>query len=132
MIKLSKRAPLVRECTAIYQFTDSTGKVKEEEIRVRYFSLTVADLKIQKGWHTAKAEEDPNQIIWLSDTLPFSVESLPDITGLDGKPIKTVFDENGIPTRETVENFELIPKHNLEAINKAILDDLAPKDQPSK
>ncbi len=132
MIKLKNKRALVRECTAIYEETDDKGEVVSEEIRVRYFSKTVKELKLQTKWHRQKADEDPTQILWLSDTLPFIVESLPDIEGLDGKPIKVEYDKDGYPTAKTVENFEAIAKHNLQAIEKAIADDLAPKEQPSK
>jgi hypothetical protein len=132
MIKLKNKKRLVRECIAVWEDTDEAGVTTTQDIRVRYFDRSVRELKVQTQWHDRKAKEDPNQIIWLSDTLPFVVESLPDIEGLDGKPIRTQFDKDGVPTRETVANFEEIPKKNLEAINKAIYDDLSPKDQPSK
>lgn len=132
MIKLRSKKALVRETTADYEYTDDSGNSVTENIRVRYFSKTVAELKVQHRWHKEKAEADPTQILWLSDTLPFVVESLPDIEGLDGKPIKCKYDKDGYPTQDTVENFEAIAKHNLQAIEKAIADDLAPKEQPSK
>jgi len=80
MIKLGSK--LIRETTAPFQYTDeSTGETKTEEIRVRYFSHTIAEIranaaKIQAEIDAAKERGEP---LWLSATLPYQIESLPDI-----------------------------------------------------
>ena len=131
MIKTAGSQRLVRECMANYEYTDDKGETVIEEIRVKYFALTTADMKRQKAWIQDQAEADPNRIIWLAETLPFSVHSLPGVAGQDGKPIVSKFDKNGVPTKATVEHFENIARNNLEAIRDAISEDVRPKEQPS-
>lgn len=134
MIKLAGQKPLIRETTAPFETTADDGTLVTEDIRVRYLSHSIARLRdnavrIQKLIDEARDKGEP---LWLSSTLPFQIESLPDIAGLDGKPIVVAFDKDGNPTAKTFKNFEAIARHNLEAIQKAITDDLAPKEQPSK
>jgi len=121
MIKLKTNNKLVRQTTADYEYTDADGVNHIEQIRVRYYSLPISELREQRLKLETIAREDPGRIIWLSDTLPDVLESLPDI-----------LDEKGKPIAITKENLDLIARNNLEAINKAIIDDLAPKDQPGK
>ena len=131
MIKTAGSQRLVRECMAQYEYTNDKGETVVDDIRVRYFSLTIGNMKQQQEWIREIAKADPNRIIWLSETLPFSVHSLPDVAGQDGKPIISKFDKNGVPTPATVANFDAIARTNLEAIRDAIADDLSPKAQPS-
>lgn len=135
MIKLGTR--LVRETTAHYEYTDG-DELKTEQIRVRYYSFTIAEQRemftkiraiAEKKKSKPVAEREP---IWLSDEMPFRIESLPDIAGLNGKPIKPEFDKNGLPTDATTKNFEAISARNLELIQKAINEDQRPKEQPVK
>lgn len=132
MIKLKTAQRLVRETTAAYETNDEKGELTTQTIRVRYWSLSIREMKEQRIALEAMFKDRGDDIIWLSDTLPYRVESLPDIEGLDGKPIKTEFDTKGKPTKKTTENFEAIARHNLAAIDRAITEDLTPKDQASK
>lgn len=131
MIKTAGSQRLVRECTANYEYINEKNETVTEEIRVKYFSLTIADIKRQQAWIRDIADKDPNRILWLSETLPFSVHSLPGVAGQNGKPIITKFDKNGVPTPATVADFDGIARHNLEAIRDAIAADMVPKEQPS-
>lgn len=120
MIKLNA-TPTVRECKAPYEYEDGNGKLVTKEIRVRYFSRTVAQLKRMQAAAKARAEDDPDAIVWLSDSLLERIESLPDIEGPDGQPLAI-----------TIENLDLLDTKNLKAIGDAIDADLVPKEQPSK
>lgn len=137
MIKLTTDR-IVRECTAPYEYNAEDGTLQVEEIRVRYYSLTLAELKQvrsdalarmaeqreraekAKANKSGKAEFEIEDFPWLSDQLVLKLAGLPDIGGPDGKPISI-----------TVENLDKISAVNLRAIEKAIDEDLAPKDQPS-
>ncbi len=134
MIKLNANRPAIRETTAMYEYTNDAGETKSEEITIRYFAHSIGQLrdihaKARELFSKAKEKEEP---AWLSLTLPFQVESLPGIAGLDGKPLKSVLDAKGYPTAKTIANFEAMPRHNLNAIERAITEDLIPKEQPIK
>ncbi len=120
MIKLNS-SRLVRQTTAPFEYTDAKGETVTEDIRVRYYMLTVAERKAQRQRIKDVSDRDPQAIIWLSETLADVLESLPDITGDDGKPIDI-----------TIDNLDQIAGHNLEAINNAITADLTPKEPASK
>lgn len=134
MIQVSATRPAIRQTTANFEYTNEGGETKVEEIVVRYFSRSIAqmrdvDAKVRTLFEKALEKKEP---LWLSLTLPFLIESLPGVAGLDGKPIKCEFDKEGFPTEATIANFEAMPRHNLNAIEKAINEDMAPKEQPSK
>ena len=119
----------IRETTAPFEYTDEAGELKTEQIRVRYYSQTVAELKQLRSDALAKfnqankkgAKIDESEFPWVSNQLAKRLESLPDIAGEDGET----------PMKITVENLDMIAAVNLRAIEKAIEDDLAPKSQPS-
>lgn len=69
----------------------------------------------------AKTAADNREQAWLSHQLAKRLESLPDLADAKGKAFEI-----------TIENLDALPFHNLQAIEKAIDDDLAPKEQPSK
>ena len=114
---------LVRETTAPYEYTDEKGELKVEQIRVRYYSLSVAEMREK----TARIEQmiaeavDKKEPVWLSDVLPLTLESLPDLLDQKGKPIAI-----------TADSLAKLNRHNLDAIQTAISEDLNPKEQPAK
>ena len=135
MIKLTQQCT-VRECTAPFTIRNEKGQAETVDIRVRYFSHSIAQKRELGNKINAlvAASSDPEREkrrpVFLSDTLPLIVESLPDIAGLDGKPIVVKLNAKGDPTPQTMANFEAITAENLEAIDRAINEDLRPKDQP--
>jgi len=135
MIKLSQQST-VRECTAPFKVRTDKGTIETTDIRVRYFSHSIAQKRIIGAKITSlvqsgiEADFAKRRQIFLSDTLPLMIESLPDICGLDGKPIVVKLDRKGDPTPATIANFEAITDENLTAIDRAISEDLVPKDQP--
>jgi hypothetical protein len=97
---------------------DPGNATLEAELAQAIKDSTAASIKARE---TAKAVAT-FEPIWLSQSLSKRLKALPDLEGHDGsKPIKI-----------TPENLERIAIRNLEAIEKAIADDLAPKEQPSK
>lgn len=136
MIKLTQQSA-VRECTAPFLVrNDKTGETETVDIRVRYFSHSIAQKreianKINALVNASRVEDPAKRRpVFLSDTLPYVIESLPDLAGLDGKPIVVQFDRNGVPTAKTIANFEAILADNLTAIDRAIDEDMTPKEQP--
>jgi hypothetical protein len=117
MIKLHKNTRVVRETTASFEYMDGE-EVKVEQIRVRYFSPTVAEVRSTSSEISAKRKE--GETVWLSETLSKQIESLPDLVDDKDKPIKI-----------TAEFLETLPVVNLTAINDAIDRDLAPKSTAS-
>jgi len=125
----------VRVCTAEYEHMDDAGNPTVSEIRVRYFSQTVAELKQQRAAALKRARElekraegsekadidiDNDDFPWLSHILVNRLESLPDLT-----------DEKGKPLPITIESLDQLTAANLRAIEAAIAADVAPKSQPS-
>ena len=135
MIKVTASKPVVRECTAEYEHMDDAGNPTVSEIRVRYFSQTVAELKQQRADALKRARElekraegsekadidiDNDDFPWLSHILVNRIESLPALT-----------DEKGKPLPITIESLDQLTAANLRAIEAAIAADVAPKSQPS-
>lgn len=114
MIKLDAKERTIRECKAPYQFTEK-GELKTEEIRVQYYSLKIKELKDYFAEIEAKAK-DAETIVWLSETLAKRIHALPDILDDKDKPIAI-----------TIENLDKIDIPNLEAIKKAIDEDVKGK-----
>jgi hypothetical protein len=81
--------------------------------------MTIVELKKHEG-RIAKAAETPGSTLWLSDTLPEMLHSLPDIVDEKNKAIKI-----------TAANLERLDAFVLQAIHKAIADDMVPKTTPS-
>lgn len=115
----------VRECTSQFEYEED-GEQKTDEIRVRYFSQTVAELKqlrldaLAKFNAAKKGKAAETEFPWVSNTLAKRLESLPDLEGEDGKPFAI-----------TVENLDTLSIINLRAIEAAIEEDVRPKSQPS-
>lgn len=123
MIKFNNIARTVRETTAPFEYTQD-GELIVENIRVRYFSFTLADLKKMRSDALAKAEaaeKGDGDIQWMSSVLVQKLESLPDIVDGKGKPIAI--------TEAHLDKFSAV---NLLAINRAIDEDLYPKVDAKK
>jgi hypothetical protein len=110
----------VRECLASYKYTVD-GKPVAEDIRVQYYSLTIHEMKAYRKDLEERIAENPEAVIWMSETLAPRLHALPDLT-----------DEKGKPFAITIENLEKIPLENLDAIKTAIDEDLAGKSRPAK
>jgi len=120
MIKVAGTERTVRECSAPYEYTEK-GQTKTDQIQVFYYSLTIKEIKDYQLKLTAIAKKDPGTVIYLSETLAERLHSLPDLADAKGKPLAI-----------TVENLDAIDIRNLEAIRKAIDEDLAGKALPNK
>lgn len=110
----------VRECLAPYTYTVD-GKPVTEDIRVEYYSLTIEEMKAYRKDLEAKIAENPEAVIWMSETLAPRLHALPDLTDAKGKPFEI-----------TLANLEKVPLENLDAIKTAIDEDLAGKSRPAK
>lgn len=133
MIKLGTK--LVRETTALYEYTDEkTGEQKTEDVRVRYYSFSIYESQkmLEQLQAIFDAAVKKKGLVWDEQALLFSLDSLPDIEDAKGNPIKSAFDNDGSPAPEWRETFESISIVNLRAIKKAIEVDLLPKEQPAK
>jgi hypothetical protein len=125
MIKVDDKERVVRETTAPYEYKEK-GELKTGEIRVRYYSETLAELKQQRNDAVRvsnaikEGKADEIEFPWLSNKLAKKLESLPDLAGADGKPLKI-----------TPDNLDKLTAVNLRAIEAAIENDLVPKSQPS-
>ena len=121
MIKLNDIGRTVRETVAPFEYTDpKTGKIVTEDIRVRYYSFTVAELKQMRAEAFAQQkairEGDEGKVQWLSGVLVGKLAELPDILDAKNKPIAI-----------TEANLDKISVVNLTAISHAIDRDLDPK-----
>ena len=114
MIKLSElnssQGRIVRETTAPILIVEK-GEERTETIRVRYYSLSIKEGKEYRK----KLEEGGGESYW-SDLLFPIVAGLPDIVDGKGKPVKV-----------TLDVLESLNSLNLQAIHKAIQEDLRPK-----
>ncbi len=119
MIKLNGNQRTVRECLAPFQYTGEDGELVNAEIRVRYFSLTIKEIKANQAKAATKSDEESAE--WLSDQLAERIAELPDIQDEKGKKLQI--------TPAVLENFDLV---NLMSISKAIGEDLSPKVLPAK
>lgn len=109
-LRFDPKARTVREITVKFEAND--GSI--EDVRVRYFSPTVAETRRQV--ENNEARRSAGETVWLSDSLANAVESIPDL--VDGK---------GKPHKITPDFLESISIANLMAIDAAIREDLVPK-----
>lgn len=122
MIKVNLEARTVRETTCPYEFTDDEGNLQTKDIRVRYFSPTIADSKRERQAIDGLIKADKSAVYWYSESLVNRIESLPDLVdAATGKPLKI-----------TVEVLEALDSKNVERIHEAILEDLRPKAPGTK
>lgn len=123
MIKVNRKKRTVRECLAPFQHEDEeTGELKTSDIRVRYFSVSIREIKaIEAAEKAQKAQKGNPEQKWLSDKLAARLESLPDLTDENDKPFPV--------TADSLEDVELL---NLLSIQAAIEEDMDPKRLPRK
>jgi hypothetical protein len=117
MIKLktaSKR--LVRETKCPFLFVDDNGEERSEDIRVRYYSLTVGEMR-----EFGRRVDEHGSEMYVTDLLMPLLESLPDIVGDDEKPLPI--------TLELLDSFSGV---NVKAIHRAIQEDIAGPKKPEK
>ncbi len=119
-IKVGAESRTIHETTAPYQHMVD-GSLETSDIIVQYHSQTTAEIRQRRADMTARLAEDPEAVVWLSETLAASLHALPDLTDSKGKPFAI-----------TVENLDTIEVPNLEAIKAAIDKDIAGESQPSK
>jgi hypothetical protein len=118
MIKVTgKRA--VRSTTAPYITEDG----ETTEIAVEYYSQTTAAMKERREAAIKRAENaSETEFRWFTDDLVDDLFALPDLADDKGKPFKI-----------TVANLDKLDVRNLNAIRKAIEDDIAAKkSQPGE
>lgn len=104
---------IIRETTADFEYQEA-GEIKKKKIRVRYFGQTLKDIKLRRAEVKARAEKDPTDVLWLSETLSKRLESLLDMP------------DSFNPFEITEENLDELDVKNLERIDKAIADDENP------
>lgn len=114
-IKVTKQSKIARSTTAPYLYIDDEEKQQTEQIRVEYYSLSVAE---SRKYRESLGTKDP---YWSEVLLPI-LKALPDLT-----------DDAGEPFTITKANLEKINGTNLQAIVRAIEEDAnRPKSQSSK
>lgn len=119
MIKVENaKRPTVREAKSQFTYTNDNGDLVAEEIRVRYFSVSISQLK--KAAEAEKQATKKGETPWISSVLAQQIESLPDIVDDKGKPVEV--------TEELLEGWDI---DNLIAMLKAIRGDTDPKSQPN-
>jgi len=108
---------IIRATSAPFEYQDG-AEVKSKTIVVRYFGRTVKELKEQRLDIQTRAKNNPDEVIWLSETLAKRLHSLDELP--EG------FDEN-FEISET--SLDEVDAKNLEAIRDAIEKDENPKLQ---
>lgn len=122
MIKLNPKKRTIRETTAKFEYMNGTAEIKTDDIRVLYYSPTVADSREELAAMKSRKDAEDDSIWWLSDSLLRKVHSLPDLC-----------DEKGKEHKLTREFYESLDFKNLDSILSAINEDLsAGKSQPAK
>lgn len=117
----TKETRTVRECTTTWDYNDD-DELKSKEIRVRYFSPTIAQLKRDRIEEEKRIDKDPTSLTWLSDILSKSIHSLNDLPGTPTSVMK--------PSIEWLDEQDL---RNLKNVRDAIDEDLsAGKSRPAK
>ena len=120
MIKLQKKT--IRETTAVIEVNDDDGKIVTEELRVKYVTPRIPQIKALEAEIEAAEKEEGARSYWLSRILAQRIHSIPDIADEDGKPLEI--------SQEMLEIYFDIK--NLTAIRDAIEEDLAGKSQSAK
>jgi hypothetical protein len=142
----------VRETTAPFEYMKD-GKLAVEDIRVRYFSQTIADVRKERSDALARAaqiEEFEKQKDDLRED--GSDKALAKLAELEKQTspgesefpwlsktlapkiesLPDILDAKDKPIAITEDNLSKISVVNLRALAKAMEDDLRPKEQPSK
>ena len=110
--KTKKDSRTIRECTAKWEYNGESGTVESAEVRVQYYSPTIAQLKADRLAEERRIEEDPTTVIWLSELLSKSIYALHDIP--NEASVKQ-------PSVEWLDEQDL---KNLTAVRSAIDEDL--------
>lgn len=118
MIKLQQlqqgQGRLTREVVVPFVYRDENGEEKTDDIRVRYWSFSIAETREYQSKLEAMQRGDIASS--LADILALLIAELPDVVDDEG---------NAVPvTPELLSQINII---NLRAIDKAISDDLRPK-----
>lgn len=104
---------IIRTTSAQFQYQDG-AEVKTKKITVRYFGQTVKELKERRRDIQTRAENNPTDVIWLSETLSKRLHSLEDLPeGFENIEI----------SEDSLDGLDV---KNLEAIQKAIDEDENP------
>ena len=116
MIKITAPQRFVRETTAPFIYAVEDGTEQTKDIRVQYYSSTWNEVQEQHASLAAKVADDPTQTIWPHETFAKRVHALPDLADAKGKPFAI-----------TAENLGMLDIRNLDAMKKAIDEDIAGK-----
>jgi hypothetical protein len=118
MIKTSN-SKLIRQTKAQWEYEDGT-EIKSAEITVKYFGRTTKEFREQREEIYRRVKEDPNFVLFHSDTLLKRLHSLPDLGDEEGKTLKI--------TQEWLDAQDL---KNLQSLVTAIEEDESPKSMTS-
>jgi len=129
MITVTTSKPTVRETKADYQFTED-GEMKTESIRVQYYSFTTKRLKEMRS--DVKAKLDAGEALWHSDTLADQLHGLPDLVDEKKRPCFVPHEGDEQKRIKAIEFLDTLIVGNIDAIKKAIDEDVSPKEQPNK
>lgn len=114
--KLNRFGRIMRETPCKLEYNDDeTGEVKQEEVTLRFISLTTAEIRARQT--AARDRNKRNETNWLADEL---VGVLTEIVEADGTKQKA-----------TSELLDGMAVENILAMNTAINDAVRPKEQPA-
>jgi hypothetical protein len=121
-----KETRTIRETTCKWEFNNEDGDLESKEIRINYFSPTVAQLKADRLAEEARIDKDPTSVIWITDILGKTLHSLHELPVTPSTPKSVVI----APSIEWLDEQDL---RNLTTVREAIDEDLkAGKSQPAK
>jgi hypothetical protein len=121
-----KETRTIRETTCKWEFNNEDGDLESKEIRINYFSPTVAQLKADRLAEEARIDKDPTSVIWITDILGKTLHSLHELPVTPSTPQSVVI----APSIEWLDEQDL---RNLTTVREAIDEDLkAGKSQPAK
>lgn len=112
--ELQNQGRLTREVTVPFIYRDDNGVEQTTEMRVRYWSFSIAETREYQSKLEAMQRGDLSST--LADILALLIAELPDVV-----------DDNGNPVQVTPELLSQINIVNLRAIDRAISEDLYPK-----
>lgn len=130
MITVTATKPTIRETTANYQHMNGDGKMTSSEIRVQYYSFTTKRLKDLRA--EVKAKIDAGEALWHSDSLADQLHGLPDLVDAKNKPCFVPHEGDEKKRAAAIQFLDSLDVGNIDAIKKAIDEDVAPKEQPNK
>lgn len=113
---------IIRRTTAPFEFVNGDGELETREITVEYYSLSTKHVKDATAAALKKLKENPGETQWFSEIYVERIHALPDL--LDPKTKKAY--------KITIDFLDSLDLRNLDAIRKAIEEDVRPKEQPSK